>query len=146
MNLRLGCHNFRCLSEVKDCRILTEAEERCLSEHRAQCKTCAAEEKQFSAALNMLRNSAFDAEPSAGFDDRLIRRVKVQQARGNVRYWSPMFMGATVAGLLVLAALQVVSTSSELPTFRFGGRNPEVRNTNGASSLPNFEFAPRMKQ
>ncbi|MCC7230008.1 MAG: hypothetical protein IT203_06410 [Fimbriimonadaceae bacterium] len=61
----------------------------------------------------MLRLASFGDEPFDGlagiqFEERVLRRYRVTSARESVRYWSPAFVGAAIAGLSVLAALQLV--------------------------------------
>ncbi len=54
-------------------------------------------------------------EPDESFDRRLLRRARVQTAREQVSYWSPAAIGATIALVLVLAAVQIVSKPRGLP-------------------------------
>lgn len=69
-------------------------------------------------AFNMLRSEAFEAMPLANYDDRLLRKHKLQTVRASVSYWSPAMLGAAVAGLVVLAAMQMIAQSSHLPSFK----------------------------
>lgn len=136
------CQRFRNLCEKRDCSDLSAAEQQFLDSHRSACARCAKEEYQFSLALDLLRDSSLETDPSPGFDERLMRRMQVQHIKGSVRYWTPVFLGAAVASLVVLAAVQVVSASSSLPTIHFGGnRAPEARRIETSSNLPNIEFS-----
>ncbi len=69
-------------------------------------------------ALDILRMEALEAETKENFDERLLRRHKVASVRSSIRYWKPALMGAAVAGLVVLAAMQMIAQSSHLPSFK----------------------------
>ena len=101
--------------------------------HRIVCEVCEEHELQGSMSLNMLRGAAMEAEPREGFDDRVVRLVKLQTAR-NLRYWSPAIMGAAVAGVVLLAALQIISRPQALP--QLNSPQSEARLLN--SGLPSF--------
>ncbi len=81
-------------------------------------------EAQSTTALNMLRMAAIDEdEPifesglvESHFDERVMRRLQIQNARESVRYWSPAFVGAAIAGLIILTALQLVSVHPTMPS------------------------------
>jgi len=72
-------------------------------------------------ALSMLRGAALEPELTPNFNDRLIRRWHVHSVQDSVRFWSPAFIGAVVAALLVLASLQLVSRSAQLPMVNLNG-------------------------
>jgi len=70
----------------------------------------------------MLRmTGAMEPMAAENFDERILRRHKVETVRAGVRYWSPAMMGAAVAGLVVLAAMQMIAQSSKLPSFKVPG-------------------------
>ncbi|HMS54298.1 MAG TPA: hypothetical protein PKA27_02765 [Fimbriimonadaceae bacterium] len=113
--------------------------------HTISCSDCSSDREELSLALDMLRGSSMDFEPSPQFDERLLRRVQVDRVRHSLNYWSPAFVGAAVAALVILTAIQIVSGPAEMPSIKFGnGRAPEARNTlsSEASYLPTL--APRM--
>lgn len=142
---RLACCKYRRLSEIADMRLLSASEELFLSSHARTCGTCAGENEQFQLAMNMLRGAELEVTPSRNFNDRLIRRIKVQQVKGSVRYWSPMFVGAALAGLVLIASLHMITASSQLPSIRFGnGNNPETKRETRSSAYPDpiFDIRP----
>lgn len=124
MNYRVfGCGKYRRLMNEKFDRALSLREREFMARHKSVCQDCYYEEAQGACALNMLRMAAIgDDELDNGpvFEDRVLRRWRVQSTRESVRYWSPAFVGAVLAGLTVLAALQVVSSRPIVP----GTTNP----------------------
>ena len=114
MSFRLfGCTKYRRLSNERFDRDLSLAEREFMAKHRSVCAGCRVTESQGNTALNMLRLAAmepeFDVVDKPHFEERILRRLRVQATRESVRYWSPAFFGAAIAGLSVLAALQLVS-------------------------------------
>lgn len=72
-------------------------------------------------ALNMLREAMLDAEsPGESYDVRLIRRVRIQAVRAGMQYWTPAVYSAAIAALALVAGLQLLGRSGELPTFSPG--------------------------
>jgi hypothetical protein len=118
VNLTLfACKRFgRLSSEARD-RELHPREEAFLETHRYACAKCRASESNGVVALNMLQMAALEPQVDEfSFDTRVIRRLHVQSNRESVRYWSPALVGFAIAGVAVMAALQLVSRSMELPT------------------------------
>jgi len=107
-----GCTKYRRLSNERFDRDLALAEREFMAKHRAVCPDCRVTEAQGNTALNMLRLAAiepeFEVADTSHFDERILRRLRVQATRESVRYWSPAFFGAAIAGLSVLAALHLV--------------------------------------
>ena len=95
--------------------------------HRLVCPQCLESEGQSRLALNMLRSTALEAEHSPTFDFRLIRRWRVQTFRARMGYWSPAMFGAAIAGIAVIAALQMITQSSSLPSIRSSNQPFEAR-------------------
>ncbi len=62
-----------------------------------------------------------EPELTPNFSERVIRRWHVNSVQDSVRFWSPAFIGAVVAALLVLASLQLVSRSTQLPMVNLNG-------------------------
>lgn len=91
-------------------------------------------------ALNMLRAAAIPAEPDEAFDRRLIRKVKLQGAREHVSYWSPVAIGATIALVLVLAAVQLVSRPQGLPENKSPAGEARLTDT-GLPAIPDLNPA-----
>jgi hypothetical protein len=120
VNFRLfGCGKYRRLMNEKFDRALSLRERGFMAQHRSVCTECRREETQGAFALNMLRLAAIEDEPMESglmFEERVLRRWRVQSTRESVRYWSPAFAGAAIAGLMVLAALQLVSGRPGIPS------------------------------
>lgn len=114
MSFRLfGCSKYGRLVSEKEDRELSLREREFMAKHRSVCADCRRQESLSANALNMLRLASFGDEPFDGlagiqFEERVLRRWRVNSARESVRYWSPAFVGAAIAGLSVLAALQLV--------------------------------------
>lgn len=141
MNLgRIACERFARLSEEAGDRPLRRLEQRFVDRHRDACPQCRAQEVHTGDALNMLRGIAFQDEDvfiTPGFDDRIIRQVKVNTVRDGFRYWSPAAFGAVVAMCAIFAAMHVASTPASLREANVPGG--QVRNTAGRP-IPNLEL------
>ncbi|HZH97914.1 MAG TPA: hypothetical protein VEX38_03005 [Fimbriimonadaceae bacterium] len=134
-----GCRKFKRLSNETLDREPSASEARFLFRHRSVCRPCREEEEAGAQALDMLRSSALDVEPRPNFDERLLRRLKIQSVRTSLTFWSPAVLGAAVAGFLLLAALQMVAQSGNLPQFKLpGGEAKRIANPN--SALPSLEL------
>lgn len=108
-----------------------------LEAHRVTCPECRVSERQGALALSMLRNSAIEPELTPNFNERLVRRWHVQTVKNSLGFWSPAFVGAVVAALLVLASLQIVSQSGKFPTVTLNGH--EARRINPPDTVfPNI--------
>jgi hypothetical protein len=130
-----GCAKFRKLANAELDRVLTPREDAFLQRHRRVCGDCSEQHQQSSLALNFLRASAYDAvEVNPNFDERIIRRLRVQTRKESMAYWSPAVAGAFVAGLAVVASLQMITRSAELRHIRVPGA--EVRRITPAKSFP----------
>ena len=138
MSFRMfGCGKYRRLMNEKFDRTLGLTEREFMARHRSVCSDCRVNEAQSASALNMLRMAAIvEVEDDGGvvFEERVMRRWRVQSTRESVRYWSPAFVGAVIAGLTVLATLQIVSNRPSMPSLT----NPagEVRLERPNSRLP----------
>jgi hypothetical protein len=106
-----GCSKFKRLSSEMDF----------VEKHKAVCAECSAFESQSSMALNFLRAATIDVEVNPMFEDRVIRKLRVQTTRESIRYWSPAVAGAFIAGLAVVAALQIITRSAQLPHVKLPG-------------------------
>lgn len=118
MRTRLfGCGKYGWLwSEMQD-RNLSSREEAFMQRHKAVCRECARREDQSSMALNMLRLSTLDVEVGPAFDQRILRRHRIQSVKAGLGYWSPALVGGAIAFLAMMAGLQMISESNQLPTF-----------------------------
>ena len=119
MNLsRLNCKRFERLSSDAMDRSLSSAESQFLQFHRAQCVSCRQSELNSTLALNMLREASLAVEATDSFNRRTARKIRLQSARDRFAYWSPTAMGAAVALVLVLAAVQLFSHPQSIPENR----------------------------
>lgn len=132
------CKRFQKLvSESRD-RELTPHEHHFLEAHRDDCLPCRISEHEVGAALNMLQAAVIEPEIDPHFDTRVLRRVQVQHTRDGVRYWSPALVGAAIAGLSVLASLQLIAKTAELP--KAGPQIGEARLYQSPHSFPTLEL------
>ena len=142
MNYRVfGCGKYRRLTGEKNDRALELKEREFMARHRSVCDECRVYEAQSTTALNMLRMAAVqEEEVDAGivFEERVLRRWRVQSTRESVRYWSPAFMGAAIAGLTVLAALQLVTNRPTMPNT--SSPIGEARLERGGDQLPMIDI------
>ncbi len=138
----LGCHKFWKFARLQDERQLHEAERAFLNKHIESCAKCARLYSIERQALQFLQDSAIEPVEGSHFEARLIRRWRVANARQAANYWSPALAGACIAGVAVLAALQILGRSSELRPLNL--TSEESRRT--VSSTPLFpEFSPRSR-
>lgn len=137
MKLRFACRKFyRLISSPNEGAIRWD-DQAFMDRHRAECSDCRRHEEQFSLALNMLREASFDGQSESNFDSRVLRRFHVDRVRSSVGYWSPAILGAGIAMIVMLAAIQLVSRSSDLPVFNVGGAG--VKRAADAPAIPLFE-------
>lgn len=137
---KLGCKRFSRLLSEQDDRDLKPAEERFLARHREVCQECRADEEISGLALNMLRDEAFEDVPvDASFDDRVIRKLRVQTGRESLGYWSPALVGASIAcvGLFVALHLAASPTQAHRANLPAG----EARLERSAPNVPNLELS-----
>lgn len=94
-------------------RELNQKELKFLSRHREACEDCFEYEESLTSSLSFLRSSALEPEAlSDEFTWRVARKARLVQQRDSIRYWSPAFLGAAVACLVLLAALQLAERSN----------------------------------
>ena len=134
-----GCGKYRRLMNEKNDRTLGLGEREFMAKHRDVCVECRKQEALSSSALNMLRLASF-AEDEDSFDsglqfeERVLRRLRVNNTRESIRYWSPAFVGAAIAGLTVLAALQLVANRPGMPATSNPAGEAQLRKPN--TNLP----------
>lgn len=112
------------LNEIED-RPLGLSESSFMEHHQRECAECERLTKGTSG-LNMLRSSTIDPVIGQNFDERLIRRIAVQAKKSNFSYWSPAFLSGAIAGLAVLAAIQMISRPEQMPVFKGTGEARKV--------------------
>ncbi|MBI5708080.1 MAG: hypothetical protein HZC36_13950 [Armatimonadetes bacterium] len=139
MKFRLfGCGKFQWLSSESEDRELSEHEVSFLERHKRVCRDCAKKEDQRVMALNMLRNAAFSVDVPTRFNERVLRRHRVESVRAGLTYWSPALVGGAIAFVAMLAALQLIASPSNLPTFRSVGAESH-RARLEAPAIPNLD-------
>jgi anti-sigma factor RsiW len=89
--------------------------------HLNACERCRAEARLSAASLDLLRSAALEVEVTDSFEDRLVRLARNRAAAESLRYWSPALIGAALAGIAMLAALQIVTRGSSLPPVNVPG-------------------------
>ncbi|MGV3616854.1 MAG: zf-HC2 domain-containing protein [Fimbriimonas sp.] len=134
-----ACQRFSRLSSEAEDRDLKPSEHRFLEAHREACPECRETETVAACALNMLRDMSFDddIEISPTFDERIIRRLKVNTVREGIRYWSPAAVGAGIACVALFAALHVAATPTQMKDADVPGG--QVRNST-PRNYPNLEL------
>ncbi len=130
------------LSERED-RDLSAKEVRFLARHREVCPECESQESSMHCSLNMLRAATIDVEPAAHFDERLIRRVKIQRVKESLSYWTPGLIGCAVAAIAIFATLHVLTLNVQkgsvvLPAGE-ARRGPTAFPSLELSRLPHFD-------
>ena len=58
--------------------------------------------------------ATLEPEVAPMFEDRVIRRLKVQQVKESLNYWSPALIGACIASVVIFVTLHLVSAPSKL--------------------------------
>lgn len=141
MTFRLfGCGKFQWLSSESEDRALTPQETAFLRRHKEVCRACSRKEDQRVMALNMLRSAVFSVDVSSHFNERVLRRHRVETVRASLAFWSPALAGGAIAFLAMLAAMQLISSPSNLPTFRsFGAETRRAKLV--APAIPTLDRA-----
>jgi hypothetical protein len=140
MNLNMfGCKKFQKLSyDLRD-RELTPKELGFLQKHETTCQECGKSMELASMALDMLKTQALEPELCPNFESKVIRQYRIELKRTSLRYWSPAVVGAAVAGLVVLAAMQMIAQSSQLPSFKVPAGEARLSKP-AIPDLNSFEF------
>ncbi len=112
MNFRLfGCGKFRYLAIERFDRELRPNENEFYRKHREVCFACMRYEQQGVNAMNLLSAAAIEPEISENFDEKVLRQLRRPRHKVAISYWSPILAGAAVAGLAVIASLQLIMRS-----------------------------------
>jgi hypothetical protein len=114
-----GCAKFKRLANEELDRELSSGEVLFMEKHRGVCMDCDEVQSQSSLAMNFLRAGTLEVDVNPQFEERVIRKLRIQTTRESIRYWSPAVAGAFIAGLAVIAALQMITRSADLPHTRF---------------------------
>jgi predicted anti-sigma-YlaC factor YlaD len=119
------CRRFRALHEVRESEPLTVVDSSFFETHLASCESCREFDASAATALSLLRTAALEPEISQGFEDRVIRKLKVQTGRESFNYWSPALVGAAIACVAIFATLQLAATPVQMEQARIA--NGEAR-------------------
>lgn len=141
MNIRLfGCGKFKYLSIEKFDRQLTPKEEGFYRKHREVCFSCLRHEQQGQNAMNLLSSASIEPEISEDFDAKVLAMYQKSRKRVAITYWSPVFAGAALACLALLATLQLLSRSPLNFMQNGGAKGADNRfyNQDQAATTPNL--------
>ncbi len=113
VNVRIfGCKKFSRLLNDREDRVLRPSELRFLDKHRAVCQGCRKEDSASVISLNMLRAAVLEVSPGIRFDERVIRRWRVQHVRESVAYWAPALVGGAIASFALFVTLHLLTVQS----------------------------------
>lgn len=105
------CHRLR---KKRAMSSLSQFEEQWMRNHWQECVDCAAAEAAEMQAMCALRaSSQAEVEVASDFDEKLVRRLRLDRGSRTLAYWSPVVVGAVLAGIAGLALIQVVSFRPE---------------------------------
>jgi hypothetical protein len=62
----------------------------------------------------MLRLATLEPEVAPMFEDRVIRKLKVQQVKEGLSYWSPALVGAGIACIVIFVTLHLASSPVQI--------------------------------
>jgi hypothetical protein len=132
-----GCKKFGRLLNEREDRSLSQKEQGFLEKHRSVCYACKKEDSASVLSLNMLREAAIDQTPAASFDERLLRRIRINRVRESLGYWTPALIGGSIACAALFVTLHMLSApatpnSATIP-------NGEARRTTN-QPFPNLEL------
>ena len=138
MNFRLfGCGKFRFLAIEKFDRDLTPREADFYRKHKEVCYECLRYEQTGTNAMNLLSSAAMEPEISENFDQRVLNLWRKQKKVIAFQYWSPLLAGAAVAGLALIATLQLISRTPVHP-FQSGTTVPSAYNDDQTATTRNL--------
>ncbi len=119
------CSRFSYIINAKTEDEMSKSELDFVANHGNECDRCA-QYHETDYGINLLRSCQIEPIISNGFNDRVIRLARVSLRKTAFSYWSPALAGATIAGLAVLAVVQLVSKPNQLPVFRATGEARKV--------------------
>ena len=137
MKLNLACNRYRKLWDDCDARELRKDEQEFLNQHRTICQECRAFEESASLSLDVLRAATLEPIVSPSFDERVLRRVRVQTVRESLSYWSPALVGAGIACVAIFATLQIAAMPVQ-PNRMMLPDGEARRNVNAETPLPSL--------
>jgi hypothetical protein len=95
-------------------------------------------------ALTVLRSATLEPEVSPHFDDRVVRKIKLDSAKQSIRYWSPALVGAGIAFVAILAALQIASDPGQARTAHLPGGEARLDRPNEFGPALILDEKPRL--
>lgn len=144
--MSLWCRLITWLERHAETRWVGGAVRGWVESHQTACRTCGDRMNSMNLALDMLRSQTLEPTASPSFDQRVARMVKLDRVRHSLAYWSPALVGAAVAALVLLTAIQIVSGPSTVPIIEFGKeRAPEAKNSRPYDDRMLPVLAPKMR-
>jgi hypothetical protein len=121
--IRLGRSKYEALLSEGHDRPLTAREVKFMERYRAHHPECAQYEAMEEEGFALLRGLTLDSDHDAPdhFENRVIRRWRVQSVKETATYWSPAICGAIVAAVALLAMFQLLGRSSTLKPLSVTG-------------------------
>lgn len=131
-----GRKKYEALLNVEHDRPLTPSELRFLEHYRTKHPELVEMEEAGREGFSLLRGLALDDEPESPvrFENRVIRKFRIQSVRETASYWAPAICGGLVAAMALLAAFQLLGRSPEMKPLSVAGS--EARR--GAPAKPVF--------
>jgi hypothetical protein len=120
------CSKFSYIINAKSEDEMSSSELEFVASHSSDCDRCT-RYLGTNLGINLLQSCQIEPTVSSGFDERVIRLSRVLTKKTSLAYWSPAFAGAAIAGLAVLAVIQLVSKPHQLPVFRATGEARRVQ-------------------
>jgi hypothetical protein len=106
-----GCARYRKCKLLCEDGVATRRQRTFVERHEADCADCARQHALTMSALGALRSAAIEPQPDPGFESRFIRVWRIERRSRAVSYWMPAVAGAVVAGVALLAVLQILFSS-----------------------------------
>ncbi len=85
-----------------------------MERHSIRCPQCRRFESSSSLSLNVLRSAALEPDIAPSFEDRVLRRLRVQSVKEGISYWSPAAVGASIACVAIFATLQIAAAPVDI--------------------------------
>ncbi|MCW5937923.1 MAG: hypothetical protein KIT11_11530 [Fimbriimonadaceae bacterium] len=79
-------------------------------------------DEKLEGLFEVLRENALDPDVGEQFDRRVLREWRLRSATKTIRFWTPALMGAAVAAMAVLAVLQLLLASPDVPRAELHGQ------------------------
>lgn len=137
------CGRFRRLLSERADSELTAQDAAFFDLHRALCEECALEADADDVWRSDLRESAVEPRISDQYDTRLIRRWRLQSARGTAAYWMPAVVGGALTAAAFLLMLYFLTAPNVVPRMPFGEDETPLTRNDGSIRIPDLDFSER---